>query len=481
MYNKLAKNSTYNVIYKGFNALFPLIISAYISRILLAEGVGKVTYANTIATYFSTLAALGLPSYGIKVIAQTRDDKKNRTIKFEELFCINFISTLLFSIAYYFVINSFDYFIGRRLLFNTMGLLVVLNFFNIDWFYQGIEEYKFIATRSIIMKIFSLILLLVLVNDQDDYILYALILCIGTAGNYVLNMLSLKKYIGHLYFHNLKIKKHIRPILLLLVSTIATEIYTMLDTVMIEYFFNETFVAYYTYSVKIVRMVYTVTIALVATFYPQISYFYMKKDTKSVNNLLSEGLKIILILSVACSVGLFLTAENIIPFLFGVSFVPAIESLKILSPLVVVFSLAYFLGHIVLMATGNERIIVYSTIVGAIVNFCLNIILIPMYQHCGASLASLVAEIIVTLINVVYAKRYFKVDINKNFIISIILANIMMILTVEICKKLIFSSFFSLFFQCVFGMGVYILVLYWLKNELLMRLLNIYLKKIRKE
>lgn len=480
MNKKIAKNSLYNVIYKGFNAIFPLIISAYVSHILKAEGVGKVTYANTIATYFSTLAALGLPSYGIKIIAQAGNNKQNREERFQELFFINFVSTLFFSFAYYSIVNFTDYFINRKLLFNTMGILVLLNFINVDWFYQGIEEYKYIAARSIIMKFISLVLLLFFVKNDSDYIIYSVILCISTAGNYIFNIIRLKKYLNIFNFNKLHIKQHVKPILILLASTVATEIYTMLDTVMIEFFHNETYVAYYSYSVKIVRMIYTVTIALVATFYPQISYFYKHRDYNEVNELLTKGLKIILVLAIPCSVGLYLTSNNLIPVLFGESFRNAIVSLQILSPLVLVFSIAYFLGHIVLMSTGNEKIILRATIVGAIVNFCLNITLIPTYKHYGAAFASVIAEIIVTTINIAKSKKYFKLNIKYTFIASIIFANLIMGCSVIIIGKLITNDLLCLILQCMFGVMSYFIGLSIMKNDVLLYLKGIFRRKVKR-
>lgn len=479
MNKEIAKNSIYNVIYKGFNALFPLIISSYVSHILKADGVGKVTYANTIATYFTTLAALGLPSYGIKVIAQAGKDIRDREKSFQELFLINFVSTLFFSFAYYTLVNFSSYFADRRLLFNVMGILVLLNFINVDWFYQGIEEYKYIATRSIIMKFISLILLLLFVKNESDYIIYSLILCVSTAGNYIFNIMRIKKYLGPLHFNKLLIQQHIKPVFILFFSTIATEIYTMLDTIMIEFYHGETYVAYYSYSVKIVRTIYTIIIALVATFYPQISYCFKTGKYREVNELLTRGLKIIIVFALPCSIGLFLTSDSLVPILFGDSFRNSITSLKILSPLVSLFSIAYFLGHIVLMSNSRENIILFATIVGAIVNFCINLLLIPIFKHNGAAFASVIAEIIVTTINVLYAKRFYKVNIERKYFISAIFANICMSIVVVALKFLVAKGLLCLVLQCVLGSISYFICLYLLKNETCIYFSNYFFKKVR--
>lgn len=97
----IAKNSFYNLLYKGFTALFPLLTTSYISRVLLPDGVGIVAYANTIVNYFVVVAALGIPNYGVKVIASKRQNLEGRSKSFAELLVINAISTLIFC---YFII-----------------------------------------------------------------------------------------------------------------------------------------------------------------------------------------------------------------------------------------------------------------------------------------------------------------------------------------------------------------------------------------
>lgn len=191
----LVKNSIFNMIYKGFTALFPLITTSYISRVLLPAGVGRVGYANTIVAYFVLIASLGIPTYGVKAIAQSGETKEGRSRTFWELFFINLAATLMCIVAYYVFVDNFPHFADRKLLFQIMGLMLVLNIFNIDWFYQGMEEYSYIATRSIIVKILSFVAMLLFVKKAEDYVIYAFILCVATAGNNLLNAWNLRKYI----------------------------------------------------------------------------------------------------------------------------------------------------------------------------------------------------------------------------------------------------------------------------------------------
>ena len=136
----LAKNSLYNIIYKCSSLVFPLVTAAYISRVLLAEGIGKVNSASNIVQYFVILAALGLPTYGTKVIAAKSKEKKELSKAFSELFLINAISSTVCTLCYYIMIFNVSYFRDKIQLFVVMGFLIPLNIINVDWFYQGQEE-----------------------------------------------------------------------------------------------------------------------------------------------------------------------------------------------------------------------------------------------------------------------------------------------------------------------------------------------------
>lgn len=477
----LAKNSIFNMAYKGFTALFPLVTTTYISRVLLPEGVGKVAYANTIVAYFALIASLGLPSYGVKAIAQNDDTKEQRSRTFFELFFINLIATLLCIVAYFWFVNTFAHFADRRALFNVMGLMLILNIFNIDWFYQGIEEYSYIATRSFVVKILSFVLMLIFVKEREDYLIYALILCIATAGNNLLNAVQLRKYITTSVLFSRKndavavhfdMRHHMRPVLILLASTIATEIYTMLDTLMLEYYHGESCVGYYSNAVKIVRMTYTVVIALVAVFYPRISMYYKQKNQVECNALLGKGTKILLLLGLPCTVGLILTAEHVVPLLFGEAFMPTVSTLQILSVLVLIFSIAYFLGHIVLTATGMERMILRATIAGAVINAVVNLLLIPGMKQDGAAIASVLSEAAVTAILLWYARKYYTLSIEWNYVVSTFIALVLMGAVVELLTWKWVTQDWMIIPVIMVAAIVYFVMLLLLRNELLLEMVH---------
>lgn len=470
MKKSLAKNSVYNVIYKGFTALFPLITTTYISRVLLADGVGKVSYASTIVSYFAIIAALGLPQYGVKVIAQnyTLDD---RSKAFSELFFINLFSSIVCIIAYYSMVNLWGYFSDKRFLLNVMGIQLILNIFNIDWFYQGIEEYGYITTRSIIIKILSFIAMIIFVNNTSDYVKYGFILCMATAGNNILNVWNLRHRV-HLSTNGINVRQHLKPVIVLLAASLATEIYTMLDTIMIEHFHGDVYVGLYSNSVKIVRLVHTLSIALVATFYPRISYYLKGNRRESFNALMTVGVKIIILVSLPAVVGIELLSDQIVPVMFGSSFLGAIPTLRILAPLILIFSVAYFMGHIVLIATNNESRVLIATVIGAIVNFSINLALIPSLQQNGAAIASVAAELLITVILLVFSHSQYKLDLNIRYIGSVLAGACLMGIIVYLSQMLNMNMVIGLLVSIIVGIVSYVAFLILFKNDTIIFVIN---------
>lgn len=475
----IALNSFFNILYKGFTAFFPLLTTTYIARTLLPERIGLVSYTHVIVGYFTMMASLGIPSYGVKEISKCGDNLKERSKKFFELFTINGVSTAVWIILYYFFINLSPYFYDKRAVLNTMGLLLIFNFCNVDWFYQGIEEYKIIAIRGIIVKIASFLAMLIFVKDPDDYLIYALILCFATAGNYLYNIAILHRFI---VFEKcqFQIKMHLRAVFVLLAAAIATEVYMALDTVMLEHFHGSACVAYYTNATKIVRMVYTLVIALITPLYPRIAYHLQYNERIQSDELVNKALKIVVLLGIPAMVGLFFMADKIVLILFGSEYVRSISVLQIASILVFVFSIAYILGHIILMSSGKEKYILRATIVGAVINAVLNYFLIPLFKENGAILASVVSEITVTSILIYYGSKNYSIEHKAWFYLNVGFASVIMMIVVLITWNITanLSNMLGVFITVAIGILAYFISLILFKNDLAMEFLEKIKQKI---
>ena len=420
MGKSLVKNSIYNIIYKVVSVLYPLVAVTYVSHVLMSERMGMVSYAQNIVSYFVIIAALGIPTYGIREIAVRAEDISSRSKTFWELFIINAISTTVALIGYCILVFSVDKFLNQKTLYFVAGLQIALNFFNVDWFYQGLEEYKYISIRSIVVKIVALIMLPLMVRKPDDYINYALIYCLAIAGNNIFNIVRIRRYIK-LPKMTLSITTHLKPISILLIVSIAVEIYAMIDTTMLGFYCDDSTVGCYTNAMKLTRMVTTTAAAIGAVLFPRLSKVFRDEDNNAFNELVSKGIKIMLMLALPAAVGLILIRENVVYVLFGQSFEKAIPILSILGLMIPIVVCNTLMGGQVLVTTGQETKYMLSVTTASIVNVILNSLFIPRFGAPSAAIASLISESIVLLLYIYFSKGYVKLTISYKFVFSMII------------------------------------------------------------
>lgn len=477
----LARNSVYNVLYKLLYAIFPLVSAAYVSRVLLPEGAGKVSYAQNIVQYFTIIAALGLLNYGTREIARSKSDVNLTNKIFTELFCINFISTLSCSLLYYIMIQTAPYFAEEKLLYSVAGLSIILNLINVDWFYQGQEEYAYIVFRSFVIKLLSLFALFIFVKTREDYVNYALISCVALAGNNIFNMINLKRFSLRFTFHELKIGRHMKPVFIMLATSIAIELYTLLDTTMLGILCDDQYVAYYTYSIRVIKILIVVITALGGALLPRLSYYRSQNMIEECNTIVNKMFAIMLFLFLPCGLGILLTADLLVPILFDNSFLPAVTTMQIASLLIFVLGFSNLFGTQVLITFGGEKKLLMATVAGAVTNIILNLILIRMYQQNGAAIASVISETCVTLLTYHYARKYIQIKRKSSMLYSITVASVVLVICV-IAIKLIFSNIIIEFVLSVIcGAGIYFIVNLIMKNEILMEFHQILKHRLKKQ
>ena len=107
----LTTNSIYYLLYNVMNVIFPFVTGIYVARVLLPTNIGDVAYAQNIAQYFVILSFLGIPTYGLREISKVRNEKDKLNKLFSELFIINLISTIFFSLIYFSLILNIEKFL----------------------------------------------------------------------------------------------------------------------------------------------------------------------------------------------------------------------------------------------------------------------------------------------------------------------------------------------------------------------------------
>ena len=125
--NSIKFNFIVNSLLTISSFIFPLITFPYVSRIVLPEGTGKVSFATSVVTYFNMFAQLGIPTYGICACAKVRDDKEALSRTIHELLIIN----LIMSAFTYFVLGiclvTVPRFQTEKTLFSIVSTTILFN------------------------------------------------------------------------------------------------------------------------------------------------------------------------------------------------------------------------------------------------------------------------------------------------------------------------------------------------------------------
>lgn len=473
----LTTNSIWYLAYNVLNVLFPLITGIYVARVLLPDNIGKVAYAQNIAQYFVILSFLGIPTYGLREIAKIRDDKDKLNRLFTELVVINSVSTVVFVIAYLVLVLAVPEYKSHFSLYGITGLMIALNMLNISWLYEGLEEFKFISIRNIVFKTVSFILLILFVKGPSDYLQYALITVIGTAGNYIINVIYAKRF-ARLKFENLNIRQHLKPIGFLVIVNLAIEIYTLVDITMIGNLCTDRDVAFYSYASKINKIFIQILNSFTMVIVPRLSW-YIKEGTKNeFNTLLSKTLIVILILAIPLIVGIRFCGRYIVCTMYGDDYINSSYILQILSVSLVISPVGYLLGSRVMLVTGSESRMPICVGAGALVNIIGNAILISPFKGLGAAIASVLGELVVMSVYLWFSHKKFKLlDVKESFF-KIIASTVVMAIYLKIITYLHFGDGFEFLIQVVGGGLLYFLMLILFKETIVHDYSTKFLRKV---
>lgn len=460
------KNYLFNMAYSAMSVLFPLIIMPYISRILLPAGLGKVAYAQNIVSYFILAASLGIPNYGIRETAKNSRDIQGRSQIFLEIFLINLISTFFASFMYYLLLFRIRYFAERRVIFCIVGISLILNALNIDWFYKGIEEFRYITIRSYIIKILSVLAIFLFVHSENDVNIYALILTLAISANYIFNIFHAKKYIV-LRRYKINLKKHFRKIVYLFATAVAVELYSKLDITMVGLMCGEIYIGYYSNVMKIIRIVTVMITSLGSVLLPRLSVYYQEKKLEQMEIMTEKTVEYILFISLPCMTGVFLESEAVVRVLFGEAFLPTIVTMRILALLIPILSIGNIFGTQLLIALDKEKRLTVTVIIGAFINIVLNSFMIRYFQQNGAAIASVIAELAVMIVQILLVRPYIKVKFNFKLFLKIMIQTCAMVIVLLLVNRINTLWILKLVISVGLGTVIYFAVGLAVKNNLL--------------
>ena len=473
-------NFVMNLILTASNFLFPLITFPYVSRVLQVEANGIIAYVTSIVSYFSLVASLGIPTYGIRAAATVRDDKRKLSKVVQELLIINIVLVGLVLIIYFIMLFTVPSMLVYRELFYINAIGIILNVLGVNLFFQAIEQYDYITVRSIIFRVLSIALMFIFVHQPSDYIIYGLILVLSSAGSNILNFKRLFKYITLKKQDKYEFVPHFKPILILFAQSLVISIYTNLDLIMLGSIKDSYEVGLYTAATKLKLILLSVVNSLGNVLLPRMSYYVKRNMKEQFERVMAQALNFTLFISLPLAIFFTLNANESLLILAGEQYLGAVLSMQFLTIAVIPIGITGVLGIQVLTPLEKEKYLLISVIVGAVIDLLLNFILISSYGSSGAAFATMIAEFAVLLVQIYYTRELlFKIIhqiVGIRYLFTVGISALGMILV----KSLQLSHFWLLCVEGIIFFVSYAVILVLLKDDFIINFLENFYNKFKK-
>ncbi|MBO4533077.1 MAG: oligosaccharide flippase family protein [Treponema sp.] len=474
------KNYLLSTLYEILCIITPFITAPYLARVLGADQIGVNSLVCSHQAYFLMFATLGTSAYGSREIARNRDNIFDRSKIFWEIELLSIFTSVISLVFWvFFILLRTQY----RLYYIILTIGIINRMLEINWFYAGMEQFKYTVTRNAIVKITGIILIFLFVHQKEDLYLFILINAACTFLGTLSMWIPLKKFLVKVPAKELKIFPHFKETLIYFIPTIATSIYQVLDKTLIGAITHEESQnGYYEQANKIITIIKVLTFGSLNTVMgSRISYLYAKEKFDEIKDKINKSIDFVMFIGIGCCFGLYGVAKHFVPFFFGPGYDEVIPLIYILSPIVLIIGISNCLGSLYYTPVGKRMQSAIYLIIGALLNLIANIILIPNFKSQGAAIGSIIAEFIITILYFSNCKGFYTL---KLFFLSIykkILAGLIMFLYLFLINKyVIISNPLILLIQISGGSIIYILILFILKDSILLNCKNIIIQKFSK-
>lgn len=472
----LGKNYFYNILYEVFRIIVPLLTTPYISRVLGADGVGTYTLAHTYVQYFILFAGLGFATYAARELAYVRDDYNLFKKTFIEISLSRLFLSLIAIVIYVIIFYVYEW--KDDISYKFCLIYLIASVFDVSYYFKAIENFRTVAVRNIFIKFFAMILVFVFVKTQDQVWLYTMILALS---EFVGQAIMLKELDWDLFksftIDKQNIVKHFKGSLALFIPSLAIQVYTMLDKVMLGEICGEIQTGYYENAQKMVRLASTVASAMVSVVVPRMAYYFANNHGDQFKKQLQQIFSYVSFLVFPMCFGLAGVASSFSEWYYGSSFV-GIEILVMAgAPLIISLGWSNVLGNMVLISTNNQKYYTIAVYSGAISNVVLNFALIPRFASLGATLASVAAEFVGMLIMLYFSNKIIIIGDCFSDIFYYLLASIIMLITILIVGKYIEHNIFGTLVQVFVGLLIYLLLMIIIHNKVLFQMIELVIKR----
>ena len=467
-------NYILNLINTGTQMLFPLITFPYVCRVIEADGIGQINFFQSIISYISLFTCLGIPMYAIREIARDRSDvvQMNRTAM--EILLLHSMLTLVGYAIVAILCLTVPQIQVNIPLFLILSLTIFFTAIGCEWFYQGIEDFKYITIRGLIIKTVSVVLLFIFVKSKTDLLYYGCYTVFGVLGGNIFNFFRLRKYIHreNIIFSELHIKRHVKPVLKVFSFSVVTSIYLQLNTVLLGFLKNALAVGYFAAATKVMQMLLMMSSCLGSVMMPRASHLIAENKEDEFNRLIQKSYDFTLAIALPMTIGLIFCAPSLITALCGVKFEHSILPSQIIAPIILMVAISNVFGIQVLFPKGKINIVTLCCGIGAVADLILNLCLIPFFSYIGTSIAYLGAEVATTVSMYFIGRKYIPIIYFKKSHLTYAWGCVVMAFALYGLSLLQLPTLTILLLQGCCGVLAYFIILCICKDEMLVQILS---------
>ena len=464
--SSIKKNIGLQTLYQIIATCMPLITAPYLARKLGASQLGIFSFTSSIVAYFVLFAMLGTVNYGTRSISSVNDNVENRSKVFIGIFSFQFLTTVVLCIFYFLYISFFCE--NNKLITLIQGITLLSCVVDVSWLFWGVEDFQITVELSLIIKVVSVVLILLFVKKESDLWIYTLIM---TGGPFVTNVVLfsfVRKYVNRVCISIPEIKGHVAPNLILFLPLFAMTVYHTMDKTMLGAISTFEQSGFYYNSDKIVQIPLMIVNGIGTVMLPYTSRLIEEKRQKEADDTFIITLEWVLAISIALAFGIAAISSDFVPLFFGDGFEACIGITIVFTPILPIKGLSTIARTQYLIPMKMEKEITKSVIVGAIVNLFLNILFIPRYGAIGATIATVISELVACIFQFISLREKslgIRLLLVKS-IIYIILGSVMYFV-VRLVSLIDLSLILKLLLEIIVGAFIYLsgCLLYWIKAQ----------------
>ncbi len=473
----IKKNYLYNAVSQIVNLITPLITTPYVSKVLGAENIGAISYTQSIINYLTIFSLLGTAMFAVRQIAYYRGAKEKQEAFISNILCLKAIIMIPALFAY---VGFVLFYTQYSKLFLAEGAYLIAEIINIDWIYSGNENFRLTVAKNIFIKTAGIVLIFLFVKGPSDVYLYAFIL---GASMLVGNLSLWRRVVTEFRFVKpslSQMKTYFIGGLVLLVPQIAGTLYVYFDKIMIGLLTQGDLEnGYYEQSQKVIRLSITVITALPTVMLPRISAAFSQKQNGLITQYMEKSMKLVFFISIPMVFGLIGISGHLVPWFFGDEYGKVAVLLKIVSPIILFNAIYSVISYQYLLAVKKEKVFTYTILLGAATNVFLNYLLIPKTGSIGASVSSLMAESIVSIVQLILFRKIVRfVDCTKS-ICHALFAGVVMFAAISYVGKRVPCNITGTFVLIAIGIVVYMLLQFLMGDENIKYVLSILQNNLR--